>query len=278
MTMFARRHTPSGSKRTGTGEPVLLIHPFMLSHHSWRPVMERLAPDHDVMAVSMPGHYGGPPVSWRRSTFSHMVDHLERVMDAAGWETAHVAGNSLGGWATLELARRGRARTATAIAPAGGWETIRPRDAAMGLTFIGTALARPALRMTTVLPDPLFPVRRLALKAVAHDPSLIHPRDARHVVHAALSATHPLQVVAAVTRTIPWQGLEDVQAPVHLVFAERDRVIPPKRYAPYFTERLPHARVTTLKGMGHCPQIERPDVVADLIREMAGSQRLADAG
>src|SRR5438270_519472 len=41
--------------------------------------------------------------------------------DAAGFEDAHVAGGSLGGWVTLELALRGRTRTAVAIAPAGGW-------------------------------------------------------------------------------------------------------------------------------------------------------------
>ena len=42
-------------------------------------------------------------------------------MDEAGFETAHVAGNSLGGYLALKLAARGRARTVVALAPAGGW-------------------------------------------------------------------------------------------------------------------------------------------------------------
>ncbi len=40
-------------------------------------------------------------------------------MGRAGFDRAHIAGNSLGGWIALELARRGRAETVTAISPGG---------------------------------------------------------------------------------------------------------------------------------------------------------------
>src|SRR5436305_2422096 len=42
-------------------------------------------------------------------------------MDEAGLDTAHLAGNSLGGYVALQLAARGRARSVVAFAPAGGW-------------------------------------------------------------------------------------------------------------------------------------------------------------
>ena len=42
-------------------------------------------------------------------------------MDDAGFETAHIVGNSLGGYLALQLAARGRARSVVALAPAGGW-------------------------------------------------------------------------------------------------------------------------------------------------------------
>lgn len=266
MTLFTRNHRPSGSRRSGAGEPVVLVHPFMLSHHSWRPVMENLSRrGHDVLAVSMPGHYGGPALSWRGATIGHLVDHVEREMDQAGFETAHVVGNSLGGWATLELARRGRARTAIPIAPAGGYERIGARDVAMGLTFIGASAARPALRLVHAGPARVLPIQSAFLKALAHQPGVLDAADARHTVMTALSSSHPLQVLAACIRSIPALGLEDIDVPVHLVFAEKDLVIPPRRYAAYFTDRLPNARVTTLPGLGHCPQIEAPDVISDLI-------------
>jgi pimeloyl-ACP methyl ester carboxylesterase len=50
-----------------------------------------------------------------------MLDALEAIMDAAWFATAHIVGNSLGGYLALALAARGRARTVVALAPAGGW-------------------------------------------------------------------------------------------------------------------------------------------------------------
>ncbi len=50
-----------------------------------------------------------------------LVDAVAHAMDAAGFELAHLAGNSLGGFVALQLAARGRAKTVVAFAPAGGW-------------------------------------------------------------------------------------------------------------------------------------------------------------
>jgi pimeloyl-ACP methyl ester carboxylesterase len=189
-----------------------------------------------------------------------------------------VGGNSLGGWAALELGVRGRARSVTAIAPAGGYDGFLPRDLVMGMAFLATATARSGLRATNLVPH--LPLRRAALRALAHDTSLIDPATARLVAATALGASHPLQVLLACIRSIPARRLEEIEVPVHLVFAEHDRVIPPRLYAPYFTERIAHARVTHLAGVGHCPQVEAPQTVADLVRETvawAARAHLAEA-
>ena len=70
----------------------------------------------------MVGHNGGTPATYVAVWTPHVfADEIERQLDELGWETAHIVGNSLGGWVSFELERRGRARTLTAIAPAGGW-------------------------------------------------------------------------------------------------------------------------------------------------------------
>ena len=81
------------------------------------PALERR---HDVLAPTLAGHAGGPPIEGEIGDFV-LADAVERAMDEAGFETAHVAGNSLGGYVALQLAERGRARTVVALAPAGGW-------------------------------------------------------------------------------------------------------------------------------------------------------------
>ena len=102
---------------------MLLLHPFMMSSYVWHDVAPALARTSrfEVFAPTMAGHNGGPHT---RSLFldtATLADHVERQIDDLGWGTAHIVGNSLGGWVAFELERRGRARTLTAIAPAGGW-------------------------------------------------------------------------------------------------------------------------------------------------------------
>ena len=77
---------------------------------------------HDVLAVNLAGRVGGPGLAVTSVSVNALVDAVERDLDAAGFDTAHVVGNSLGGWIALELASRGRARSVVALAPAGGWE------------------------------------------------------------------------------------------------------------------------------------------------------------
>ncbi|EUA20418.1 putative alpha/beta hydrolase fold protein [Mycobacterium xenopi 3993] len=35
-----------------------------------------------------------------------LADHVERQLDELGWNTAHIVGNSLGGWVAFELESR----------------------------------------------------------------------------------------------------------------------------------------------------------------------------
>ena len=92
----------------------------------WELVLPALERRHDVLALTLPGHAGGPPLH------GDVADALERALDEAGFATAHLAGNSAGGFLALELAARGRARSVVAFAPAGGWardERLRARTA-----------------------------------------------------------------------------------------------------------------------------------------------------
>jgi len=112
----------------GSGEPVLLLHPFLISQLVWQKVATQLADTgrYEVFAPTMAGHNGGPRAGTWFLGSSVLADHVERQLDELGWDTCHIVGNSLGGWVAFELERRGRARTVTGIAPAGGWTRWTP--------------------------------------------------------------------------------------------------------------------------------------------------------
>jgi pimeloyl-ACP methyl ester carboxylesterase len=112
------RFTPA--HRGGAGPPLVLLHGFTGSWRIWELVLPALERRHDVLAPTLAGHAGGPPLTGERS-HDTVPDAIEQAMDAAGFTTAHLVGNSLGGYVALRLAARGRAESVVALAPAGGW-------------------------------------------------------------------------------------------------------------------------------------------------------------
>src|SRR5438270_9806397 len=106
--------------RVGSGPPLLLLHGIGHRWQGWEPVFDRVAPERELIAVDLPGFGDSPaPPSGTPAGIDSITDLLVAFLDDLGLERPHVAGNSLGGWAALELAKRGRAASATALSPAG---------------------------------------------------------------------------------------------------------------------------------------------------------------
>src|SRR3954447_2745283 len=106
--------------RSGTGEPLILIHGIGSQWQVWRALLEHLTPQRDVIAVDLPGFGDSPalaeddtPTPWRFAEF------VIELLDELGLDRPVVGGNSLGGGVAREVARRGRARAVAPISPGG---------------------------------------------------------------------------------------------------------------------------------------------------------------
>ena len=114
-------------QRRGSGEPLVLLHGGAGTWRLWEPVIPLLEPHHDVLALTLAGHWGGAPLPvGGPAGIEALVERAESDMEAEGVHAAHIAGGSLGGWVALELARRGRAKSVVAIAPAGSIRGAAP--------------------------------------------------------------------------------------------------------------------------------------------------------
>ncbi|MEJ3651799.1 alpha/beta hydrolase [Actinomycetes bacterium KLBMP 9759] len=260
--------TPEAALRAGTGEPVLLLHPYSLSHHVWRDVATDLATTYDVYAPTLPGHWGGPRLPARDVDITHLTDGVERMLDGVGWHTCHVAGNSLGGWLAFELARRGRARSVTGIAPAGGWASPSLAQLSIGGRFLaaypGIAALTPRATRDALLRYTFL--RRAFMRSVSHDASAVAPADVDRLVESVVGCRGYLPLLWSVLRDGAAARLDGVDCPVHLVLCDEDTLIPARRYAALFLDRLHDARVTRLPRVGHVPMLENPQLVATTIR------------
>ena len=97
------------------------------SRMHWKPVVGPLSSQREVIVVDLPGHGASdPPPAGVPHTPIGYAEVLGAMLDELGLDPAHVAGNSVGGWTALELAKNGRARSVVAIGPAGLWAKRDP--------------------------------------------------------------------------------------------------------------------------------------------------------
>lgn len=259
---------PVKALHVGSGDPVLLLHGFMLSPHCWEQVAARLSSNCEVFAPAFLGHWGGPEYPGGRLGFRDFADQIEAQLDELGWRTCHIAGNSLGAWVGFELARRGRARTLTAIAPAGGWDSPSFSQIRVGLKF---ASLIPLVQLGKRLGG--FPAHnrliQLAVGVLLSKNVTAVPRaDLAAMITAALHCPAMVPMILGSLRASAMDDVSTLTTPVRLLLAETDRIIPNRVYARRYLRQLPaSADRIIVNGVGHVPMLEAPDRIATLIAE-----------
>ena len=244
---------------------MVCLHGFTDTWRTWELVLPALERRHDVLAPTLAGHAGGPRVE-KPLTDATVADAVERAMDAAGFETAHMVGNSLGGYVALQLAARGRARTVVALAPAGGWA---PGDDAYLETLayfesMQEMLASAAPQAEAIVASPAGRRRATAFTAVNYEhipPELL----AHQMVGAAACAV--VWDMIELARREGWRlEPERIACPVRVVWGTEDRLLHwPSAAARYRRDWVPQADWVELDGVGHCPQLDVPLETAQLI-------------
>jgi len=256
--------------RGGSGTPLLLLHGFTDTWRAWTPVLDALEAEHDVLAPTLPGHYGAeglPPD--QDLTVAAATDILEARMDAAGWETAHIGGNSFGGWLALELAMRGRARSVIALCPAGGWAPNSPEAEHVYRYFVRThrslRLLTPGL-MRAFAGRPRL--RAFGLHELVAHPDRVPPRAALDMYRGARGCAVVVEGIELARREGAFGELAAVDCPVRIAYGERDWLIRWPRWYDRLLRMLPDADFVELPDCGHLAMWDDPVAVADVILEV----------
>jgi pimeloyl-ACP methyl ester carboxylesterase len=242
-------------------DPIVLLHGFMDSPRTWDLVAPALQRDYEVLAPALPGHAGGPPLDVRISD-ELMPDAVEEAMDAARIETAHLAGNSLGGWVALQLAARGRARSVVALAPAGGWADS-PRELLELQRALHAEVRAMAPNADAIAATPEGRQRATALIA-EHGEDL--PADLVAELIVAVARSDADRLIDYALESDWTLDAERIECPVRIVWGTADQLLPwPAAAARFRDDWLPNADWVELEGVGHAPQLDAPLETAQLI-------------
>jgi len=251
--------------RGGSGSPVVCLHGFTDTWRTWELVLPELERHHDVLAPTLLGHAGGPPVDGVVSD-ALLADGVERAMDEAGFETAHFVGNSLGGYLSLQLAARGRAESVVALAPAGGWAEDDPslKETVAYFTTMQDLLRTAAPHADAIVATPEG--RRRATAFTTTNFEHIPAELLAHQIRGAASCEAAGPLIEQAQREGRSLEAEKITCPVRVVWGTADKILPwPSSAVRFRDEWLPHADWVELEGVGHCPQLDVPLETAQLI-------------
>jgi pimeloyl-ACP methyl ester carboxylesterase len=242
--------------RGGAGPPLVLLHGFLDTWRVWELVLPVLERSCDVLAPTLAGHAGGPPL--HEITDGALADAVERAMDEAGFATAYVAGSSLGGHVALQLAARGRARSVVAFAPAGGWTAILDEQVGMQEQARAAAPHAGALLATDA-------GRRRATALLTVNYEHIPVELLAHQLLGIAGCT-AAEAMIAHAHVAGWPlDAERITCPVRIVWGTADALLPYPAAAERFRRELPQADWVELDGVGHYPQWDVPLETAQLI-------------
>lgn len=242
--------------------PVLVLGPSLGTSVAtlWGPVAATLRDDVEIVGWDLPGHGGSTWTAPADLTMAGLAAHVLELLDAAGVERFHYAGDSVGGAVGLQLLLDAPERVLTATlcctgARIGTADSWAERAAQVRASGTPSLVAASAARWF----GPGFLDREPAAgSALLH--ALSEADDAGY---------------AAVCHALAGFDVRDrlgaIGAPVLAVAGAHDVATPPASLA-QIAEGVREGRLVTLDDVAHLAPIEAPDRVIALLREQLGRE------
>jgi pimeloyl-ACP methyl ester carboxylesterase len=240
--------------------PVLLLHGFGSSLHTWEPWVQALSADRRVISFDLPGSglTGADPTGDYSDERSVQV--IGAVMDRLGVPRASIVGHSMGGrmaW-RFAAAHPERVDKLVLVAPDGfasaGFEYGKAPEVGALVRLMRYVLPRPVLTMS-LKPAYADPAQMTEERATRYHDMMLAPG-----VRGAM-----IQRMEQTVLVEPTPLLRSIRAPTLLLWGDQDAVIPVANAQDYL-EAMPNARLVTLPRTGHLPQEEAAEAGLAAVR------------
>ncbi len=263
MAMLKRPDVELHYELAGSGPPVLLIQGVGASGEAWRPQVRGLAEDYQTLIFDNRGLGRSIPCRGPISIEAMAAD-ARSLMDAVGWESAHVVGHSMGGVIAQQLALDApkRVRSLSLLCTfSRGKDGARLNPWVLWMTLRTRFGSRPSRRRAFL--EMLFPPSELAganLDELAVRVAGLVGRD--------LADSPPIlmkQVQALARHDTSGRLRELTGIPTLVVSAALDPIARPG-YGRQIAELLPGAHYEEIAGAAHGVTIQLPEKINERLR------------
>ena len=252
----------------GAGAPVVFVQGVGLHGDGWAPQVDVLSEAFACLSFDHRGMGASQPTDGA-VTVERLAGDVLALMDAQGWDSAHLVGHSLGALVALEVAATApsrarslallccvvRGRDATRVT----WPIARVGMAAM----LGNARARRYAFLRLVLPASALRGADLDALAASLAPRFGHDlAEQPDVVDAQLAALRRYDARPRIA--------ELPAVPTLVASAEHDPIAPP-RFGRALADAIPGARFVRMPDAAHGVTIQRAPEVNTLLHEHLAS-------
>jgi pyruvate dehydrogenase E2 component (dihydrolipoamide acetyltransferase) len=230
-------------------ETIVFLHGLGGAQSTWASVLGDFASIHRIAAIDLPGHGASDKPSPDSADYSipGLAAKVGEVLEQLELSPAVLVGHSLGGAAAIQLALE-RPKLVRAL--------VLVNSVALGPEISGELLDRiesePSREEARRLLELFFENRRYILERGIDD---------MFAARAAPGADAAVKAIAASAFSRDGQNLVlidrlgDLEAPVLLIWGERDRVVP-ATHAVAAATAVPTSWLEIMEGVGHVPQVE----------------------
>jgi 3-oxoadipate enol-lactonase len=252
-------------RQQGKAPALFLFHSLLSDRASFDAVVPKLSQSFRVIVPELPGFGGSQAVS---GGLAAVADRMaQAVQDAAGGDETIVLGNGYGGFVALQMAIRHPGIAGKFIlADCGAAFSEQGRQAFRNMAAASQAKGLSAI--TDVAMRRLFaPEFQQAHPDLMRDRREAFLRTDAEVFQAACAALAELDLRP---------DLGQVKVPVLVLVGEHDEATPPPM-SHEMAALLPNARLKTLLGCAHVPQLQSPELFLDAIGDFLPATDAATA-
>ncbi len=248
----------------GRGAPVLFIQGVAVHGEAWRPQVEGLSARYRCLWFDNRGMGRSLPLDGALSV-ARMAEDARVLLEAQGWDSAHVVGHSLGGLVAQHLALTERAgvRSLSLVCTfSRGGDVSVPSLEMMWLGLrsrVGTRRQRRHAFLRIVMPPEVL--AREDVDALAERLAGVFGHDLADQPPVALKQMAAMGAYDATPRLGELAGL-----PTLVVSAVHDPIAPP-RLGRALAAGIPGARYVEIPGASHGVVLQRADAINTLLHE-----------
>jgi pimeloyl-ACP methyl ester carboxylesterase len=242
----------------GSGAPVVLLHPFPVSHAFWTPAVPLLSTRYRLILPDLRGH-GDSEIGQGPALMEKHARDIARVLDAESISKAAFIGCSIGGYILFEFWRRFRDRV-TALALC---DTRPQADTAEARANRLKAAADVLEQGASPFIETMIP-KLMGRTTVATRPDLVD--GARRMMNKMPAQNISLVQRGMAERPDSVADLQSINVPTLIVIGNEDILSTPAD-GELMRQHIPGSKLKIIPKAGHYAPWEQPEAVGTVLRQ-----------